>query len=170
MTALQVCGGFCLVLFSCIYGLRMCLCTTVTWFTGGTMVFVVLTPLLARFYSWENRAWCWSRFKEPPSSIPLFSTMRSRASGNCLFPYMFGCCPSVGRIPRMIRVADKILPPFRARCRQRTLSASQPAQPLFGTRCRSSAARFGTFDRSSPSDRNERLMHLFLCPNPCFPA
>jgi len=43
------------------------LCTTVTWFTGGTMVFMVLTPLLARFYLWENRAWCWSRFKEPPS-------------------------------------------------------------------------------------------------------
>jgi len=94
MTVLQVCGGFCLVIFSCIYGLRICLCTTVTWFTGGTMVFVVLTPLLAQFYLWENHAWCWSRFKEPP----LINTLL--ASYSC-DPKKFEKLPVVSRDPML---------------------------------------------------------------------
>ena len=109
-----------------------------------------------------------------PFPHPSFLHHGSAPAGprHCLSPNFFGYCPSIGQISRMIRVADKILPRFRARYWPRSLSASQLAQPLFGTRCRSSAACFGTFDHSSPwpSDSNERLRHLFLCPNPWFPA
>jgi len=32
---LRVCSSFCSILFSYNYGLRVCSCTTVIWFTGG---------------------------------------------------------------------------------------------------------------------------------------
>jgi len=54
----------------------------------------------------------------------------------------------------MVRVADKIPPHFRARCRRRALRGHQSARLLLVTRCRSSAY-LGTFDCSSPSNSGE---------------